>query len=496
MKLRVAFFCICWAAAVWGQTRRVLLATEMGDIEVEVDLGRAPVTAANFLRYVEGGFYNGGRFHRAVKLNPDNQPQNTVKIEVIQAGINPERAQDSFPPIPLERTSTTGILHKDGVLSMARREPDTARSDFSIMIGDQPALDFGGARNPDGQGFAAFGRVVRGMEVVRRIHQAPLDAQRLTPPVVIRRAAVVEPGPPALLRRALERIVNGVQAEWGVYVKSLDSGEEVAIHADRVMDTMSVIKVPLLVEAFRQIEAGQWKLTDRVDLLRSDKRFGTGVLRTLDDGLRLSAKDLLTLMIIQSDNTATDMVFRQVGGPERVTATMREMGLTTIRATGTTFEWFRGLGEVSNPEWAKLSPAELFDKGYPQVPNRQSDVERFHFEGQTPFGLASPRDIGRLLEKIARNEAASRESCAEMLRILRGQQMNTRIPKYLSGAATPHKTGDFPPYIANDVGLIETSQARVVVVFFTARHRGIYAHLEDAIARASEQVWAYFNYRK
>lgn len=298
-----------------------------------------------------------------------------------------------------------------------------------------------------------------------------------------------------LLRHNLERIASGVRADWGIYVKSLDTGEEVAIHADDVMDTMSVIKVPLLVEAFRQIDAGKLKLADRIQMKRGDKRFGTGVLRTLDDGLNLTLKDALTLMIIQSDNTATDMVFARVGGPARVTQAMRELGLATITATGTSFDWFRALGAISDPALSKLSPEELFLRGYPQTPSRTADVERFHFQGKHPYGLANPRDLGRLLEKIARNEAASASSCAEMLRILRAQQMNTRIPKYLTGATTPHKTGDFPPFIANDVGWIETPQARVVVVFFTAHHRGIYANLEDAVARASEQVWTYFNYR-
>ena len=90
-----------------------------------------------------------------------------------------------FPPIALERTSAIGLLHRDGTLSMARNEPDTATSDFFICIGDQPSLDFGGKRNPDGQGFAAFGRVVKGMDVVRKIQAAPAQEQTLTPPVRI-----------------------------------------------------------------------------------------------------------------------------------------------------------------------------------------------------------------------------------------------------------------------------------------------------------------------
>ena len=165
---------------------RVVLETSLGPIELEVDAAHAPATAANFLRYVDAGRYHGGRFHRTVKL--DNQPGKTVLIEVVQAGVDPAREKDGFPAIALERTSVTGLKHRDGTLSMARDGPDTATSDFFICIGDQPELDFGGKRNPDGQGFAAFGRVVRGMDVVRRIQASPAKEQALTPPVMIRSA--------------------------------------------------------------------------------------------------------------------------------------------------------------------------------------------------------------------------------------------------------------------------------------------------------------------
>jgi peptidyl-prolyl cis-trans isomerase A (cyclophilin A) len=159
----------------------VVIETGLGTIEAEIDTVHAPITAANFLKYVDEGRYNGGQFHRTVK--PDNQPDNAVKIEVIQGGRAPGAPE--FPAIPLERTSVTGILHLDGVLSMARSGPDTATSDFFICVGDQPSLDFGGKRNPDGQGFAAFGHVTKGMDVVRKIQMAPAQGQNLTPPVQI-----------------------------------------------------------------------------------------------------------------------------------------------------------------------------------------------------------------------------------------------------------------------------------------------------------------------
>jgi peptidyl-prolyl cis-trans isomerase A (cyclophilin A) len=162
---------------------RVLIQTEKGDIEVELDAGRAPVTTANFLKYVDGKFYDGGRFHRTVR--PGNQPDNKIKIEVIQAAAGPKRAKEEFPPIKLERTSRTGLKHRDGTISMARDGPDTATSEFFLCVGGQAELDFGGRRNPDGQGFAAFGRVVKGQDVVRAIQAAPADGQTLTPPIKI-----------------------------------------------------------------------------------------------------------------------------------------------------------------------------------------------------------------------------------------------------------------------------------------------------------------------
>jgi peptidyl-prolyl cis-trans isomerase A (cyclophilin A) len=170
---------------------RVVLETALGAIVFEVDVDRAPGTAANFLRYVEESFYDGGRFHRTV--TPNNQPNDAIRIEVVQAGVNPGREAERHPPIPLDRTNETGLRHLDGVISMARFAPDSAVSDFFICIGDQPSLDFGGLRNPDGQGFAAFGRVVEGMDIVRAIQQQPQEGQRLSPPVTIYRTRVISP---------------------------------------------------------------------------------------------------------------------------------------------------------------------------------------------------------------------------------------------------------------------------------------------------------------
>ncbi len=182
---------ICVPAHAQEEGIAIEMTTEAGIVEVVLDPARAPVTVSNFMRYVDAGQYNGGVFHRTVTM--DNQPNNDVKIEVIQGAVNPDFRDDSYPPnsgfdpIPLERTSMTGLLHVDGAISMARIGPDTATSGFFFCIGDQPELDFGGKRNPDGQGFAAFGRVTLGMDVIRKIQMSPRENQRLAPPVMITR---------------------------------------------------------------------------------------------------------------------------------------------------------------------------------------------------------------------------------------------------------------------------------------------------------------------
>ena len=164
---------------------RVVIETEKGDITVSLDSANAPKTVANFLRYVDHGFYSDGSFHRTV--TPANQPNDSVKIGVIQGAANAAKATEAYPPIELERTSVTALRHHDGTISMARAGANTATHQFFICVGEQPALDFGGHRNPDGQGFAAFGQVTGGMNIVRAIQSAPAKGQALTPPIVIRR---------------------------------------------------------------------------------------------------------------------------------------------------------------------------------------------------------------------------------------------------------------------------------------------------------------------
>ena len=204
--LLVTLIALCHSTAVASGKVTVQMKTTAGDILIELYPQAAPITVENFLKYVDGGYYTNAHFYRVVRM--DNQAQNRIRIEVIQGGLAGDEDSDPpFPPIAHETTGTTGIRHKDGVISMARLEPGSASSEFFISINEQPELDFGGQRNPDGQGFAAFGQVVEGMETVRLIQSMKTDlpegeelqytsGQILVDPVVIleiRRVKGAEP---------------------------------------------------------------------------------------------------------------------------------------------------------------------------------------------------------------------------------------------------------------------------------------------------------------
>jgi peptidyl-prolyl cis-trans isomerase A (cyclophilin A) len=173
-------------------TDSISIETPQGLIVARLFTDKAPITAANFLRYVDEGRYEGSTFYRAARPDNDERP---TKITVIQGGIDPTGRAPALAPIPHESTKVTGLSHVDGALSMARWEPGTAASEFFIVIGDTPELDFGGSRNPDKQGFAAFGQVTEGMDIVRRINamrtvdHPTIDFyknQAIVPPIPIR----------------------------------------------------------------------------------------------------------------------------------------------------------------------------------------------------------------------------------------------------------------------------------------------------------------------
>jgi peptidyl-prolyl cis-trans isomerase A (cyclophilin A) len=163
----------------------VAIQTKLGEIEVELYADKAPKTVAAFLSYVDSGYYKNATFYRV--LNLYNQPSDALKAELIQGGIyrTKKKPMHKIPGVPHETTQQTGILHKDGVISLARLEPGTGSTEFFICIGDQPGFDYGGLNNPDKQGYAAFGRVVKGMDIVRTLYNRPEDDGYFDPPIYI-----------------------------------------------------------------------------------------------------------------------------------------------------------------------------------------------------------------------------------------------------------------------------------------------------------------------
>ena len=180
----IALLLVC-SLQISGQKSKVLISinTEIGNIMLELYPEAAPVTVANFLKYVDAGHFAGGSFYRSVTM--ENQPDNDIKIEVIQGGLAGSGKRSGIEPVEHETTEVSGLKHLDGTISMARSKPGTASSEFFICINDQPSLDYEGMRNPDGQGFAAFGKVIEGMDVVRKIQKSNTEGQNLKPKINI-----------------------------------------------------------------------------------------------------------------------------------------------------------------------------------------------------------------------------------------------------------------------------------------------------------------------
>ena len=297
----------------------------------------------------------------------------------------------------------------------------------------------------------------------------------LAGPVLVSPIAGAQQQPPQTplqrLQSSLETITRSVNATWGIYVKSLETGEEIALDADRQMETMSTIKIPLMVEVLEQIKAGTFNLTDKYTFVRADSQPGTGTIQRMDPGAVMTIKDLITMMIIVSDNTATEVLYRMVGGPDAVNTRMEALGLKSTRAMSVPSKWFPALtGAPSRDAFAR--------------------------EGKHPFGLTTPREMGRLLEMMERGTLVDKAASDLMLQIMRGQLYRTRIPRYVTGYRIPHKTGDFLPYVADDVGMLEAQGRTIVITVFTNNHFGSGEMLENAIGLVAKEVADYFTYRQ
>ena len=259
----------------------------------------------------------------------------------------------------------------------------------------------------------------------------------------------------------------------GIWVKHLTTGETAGVRDGELFNSASVIKIPVMVMAFEMAERGELKLDERITIRKEDIRGGSGVFRYHDAGLQPTLRDVLLQMIITSDNTATDLSIARVGGVARVNAWLKEKGYADgLRLTQTTGDLFA--------KYNALTPAD--DR------NAKTNADRTYWLGEI-----TARATGQMLEAIERKTIASAASCEEMLRMLRAQQAGQRRLTHFITVPVAHKTGDFPPVLANDVGIIYARSGPIVVSFLGNAITGNYGEAEDRIGRFAQQLVEYFD---
>jgi beta-lactamase class A len=334
------------------------------------------------------------------------------------------------------------------------------------------------------------------------------------------RAASQQAGRKPSLERLLLAASSRIPADVGIYVKHLTTGEEIAIRADEVFNSASTRKVGIMIMAFQKADRGELDLGERIRVDRAAMQSGSGVLQYHDFGTSLTLRDLITEMIITSDNTATYLVINKLGGKQSINAWFGAQGYEQTRTTMGTVEVNRTLYATLGDEFAKLTDEEIvgLERMRSDSPlyaayadlfkgSKQALADRFMKErarltpaqsGITPAdrrswtGSTSAREMGRLLESIERGTAASAASSAAMREILLRQQLGARrIPHYLQGVRVAHKTGDSGT-VANDVGIIYTPSGPVVVSFIVTGIRGVYGEAEDQIGQMARMIVEYF----
>ena len=296
------------------------------------------------------------------------------------------------------------------------------------------------------------------------------------------------PSPAQTLEQYVQTELDALQAKTSLYAKHLPSGKTIAIRADVPMNTLSVIKVPVMVLAYRDAQAGRLTLTDRYTIRPEDLRRGSGLLQTFDVGLQPTYRDLIEQMIITSDNTATDIMIRTVGR-ERVNAMLAELGFRETRLERTTGDLFREVWIRADPKNASMSDREVYEKGFPS--DSSAARRSFALEGDSTrwLGRTTAREMADMLEGILNAKYASRAQSDEMVAILRRQFYSSRLPQRIQfRAGVAHKTGDWPPYAGNDVGIIFYGGGPAIISIFTNQNTGSFLELEAALGRIAERV--------
>ena len=313
-------------------------------------------------------------------------------------------------------------------------------------------------------------------------------ASRQAPSPPLARPATGSTAAADRLEGTIRARLDSLSAQSSFYGKHLVTGQEVAIRADVPMNTASVIKIPAMILAFRDADAGRLDLDQRYTIRPEDLRRGSGLIQTFAPGLQPTLRDVVTQMIITSDNTATDIVIAKVGR-DRVNRLLDSLGYRETRLNMTTGELFRAVWIQLDPKFSSLTDGELFERGFPS----DSGAERRTFalvgDSSKWLGRTTAREIARLLEQLQRGELASQASTQQMLRILRQQFYASRLPQRIRArVGIAHKTGDWPPLLGNDVGIIYSPAGPIVAAVFTNLNRGDFFELEAVEGRIGEDV--------
>ena len=315
------------------------------------------------------------------------------------------------------------------------------------------------------------------------------------------------------LQRLLQAELARYPAKAGIYVKHLTTKEEASVRGDETFNSASVIKIPIMTLAYELAEQDKLKLDARVAMKKSDIRGGSGVLRYHDIGLEPTVRDLITQMIITSDNTATDMMLAQVGGVDAVNAWLKTNNYAELHLNSTIYEVFRRRYEAADAVLKSLTAEEVYalqsgDPAFANMPRERFDsIQRMMQDPKlvqelnrqvnevraTWLGWITPKSVGRLLEAIERCSILQRASCAEMNRAFRRQQSGARRLPHFLDVPVGHKTGDFPPVLANDVGVIYARSGPIVIAFLTNAIREPYAETEDRMGRTTRAIVDYFD---
>ena len=278
---------------------------------------------------------------------------------------------------------------------------------------------------------------------------------------------------PSPLHGLLTRSSTEFPGKAGIWVKHLKTGETAGVRDSEMFNSASVIKIPVMVLAFQMADKGLLKLDERITISKADIRGGSGVFRYHDEGLQPTFRDVLLQMVITSDNTATDLAIAKVGGVSRVNAWLKDAGYADgQKLTQTTGELFAKYGA--------LKPSD--DR------NAKTNADREYWLGEI-----SPRGMGLMLEAIEKKTIASETACNDMLRMLRAQQAGQRRLNHYLTVPVAHKTGDFPPVLANDVGIIYARSGPIVVSYLGNAITGNYGEAEDRIGRFALQLVEHFD---